>query len=122
MVVVDANAILRCLLKDQAEQFAKATAFFRRVQAGEILAYVSDAVLAECVYVLLKVYRVPRREIASGLASILSMRGLTAPDIQAQVAALRLFASESLDFVDALVLSIAERRGWAAFSFDRDVA
>ncbi len=39
--------------------------------------------LAECVYVLLKVYRVPKRRIADILSAVLSLRGTVDPDVAA---------------------------------------
>jgi hypothetical protein len=39
-----------------------------KVKADEANAYILEGVLVECVYVLLKVYRVPRGEITDKLS------------------------------------------------------
>jgi len=119
--VVDTNVILRYLLADHEGHFGRAKAFMDKVRDGEIRAYVSDAVLAECVYVLLKVYEVPKQRIADSLSAILSLRGTTGPNVAAMQSALGTFAVRNIDFVDALVLAVAEHNNWPCFSFDRDV-
>ena len=121
-VVVDSNVILRYLLADNQEQHESARRLFDRAMAGQVAISVPDAVAAECAYVLLKVYRVPRPEISRSLQSLLSMRGVAASSGMATLQALRTFGQGRIDFVDALVLAVAEANGWEAFSFDHDVA
>jgi len=121
-VIVDANVILRFLLEDDAAQFTQAKLFFDDVRRGTTSAYLSEAVLAECVYVLLKVYKVPRSEISDSLSSVVSMRGVAAAHPVAMLDALDRFASGKLDFVDTLLLALADETGWSVFSFDDDVS
>lgn len=120
--VVDTNVILRYLLADHEEHFDQAKAFMDQVRDGRVRAYVSDAVLAECVYVLLKVYGVPKKRIAESLSAVLSLRGATGADVGAMQSALKTFAGRNIDFVDALVLALADHNDWPSFSFDRDLA
>ncbi|MHB8765733.1 MAG: PIN domain-containing protein [Deferrisomatales bacterium] len=119
--VLDTNVILRYLLADQPEQFERAKAFLDRVKVGDEEAYVSEGVLVECVYVLLKVYGVPRGEVADSLSAVLGYRGIVNGDRTPQMEALRRFAEANVDIVDALVDATARARGWTVFSFDRDL-
>ncbi len=77
--------------------------------------------LVECVYVLLKVYAVPRTEIADRLIGVLNYRGVVNEDRAIHVEALRLFSKKTVDIVDALVFAISRAKGWKQFSFDRDL-
>lgn len=119
--VVDANVILRLLLKDQPAHFAQAKAFFDTVRAGDANAHVPAAVLAECAYVLTKVYAVGRAETADHLLGLLDYRGLTT-DSPAIRVALGWYRDRNVDFIDALVVATARENGWQVFSFDRDLA
>jgi predicted nucleic-acid-binding protein len=119
--VVDANVVLRLLLQDEPAHFAQAKAFFDAVRAGEAGAHVPAAVLAECVYVLTKVYAVGRTETADHLLGLLDYRGLTT-DSPAVRTALGLYRDRNVDFIDALVVATARESGWQVFSFDRDLA
>lgn len=119
--VVDANVILRLLLRDEPRHFAQAKTFFEAVKGGEAGAHVPAAVLAECVYVLTRVYAVGRSETADHLLGLLDYRGLTTDSAAVRVA-LGLFRDRNVDFVDALVVVTARENGWQVFSFDRDLA
>ena len=119
--VVDANAIVRYLLADNAEQFARAKSFFERVRKGTQPAYIPESVVAETVYVLSKVYGVGRKEIAEKLSALLDYRGISEENRTILRTALSLFRDRNVDFVDALVAATARARGWRTFSFDRDL-
>jgi len=117
--VVDTNVILRYLLADHEAHYASASAFMAQVRTGLMQAYVCDAVIAECVYVLTKFYEVPRRAAAEQLTQLLAYRGLRGPDLGATRRALELFADGKIDFVDALVAASAWENGWVVESFDK---
>lgn len=59
--ILDTNVILRYLLKDNAKLFEQAKPFMDALKTGENQAYILEGVLVECVYVLLKVYQIPRQ-------------------------------------------------------------
>ena len=120
-VVVDANVILRYLLADHEEHSEYARQVFTRLRTGEQHGFIPEGVLVECVYVLLKVYAVPRREIAEKLSGLLAYRGMLADHKQLLLESLRLFHEKNIDIVDAIVHFIAEQRGWVVCSFDRDL-
>jgi len=117
--VVDANAVLSLLLGAEREHFERARAFFEGVRDGSESAYVPAAVLAECVYVLTRVYSVTRFDAATKLLALLDYRGLISePEVRR---ALELYRDKNVDFVDALVAATAREQGWKIFSFDRDL-
>jgi predicted nucleic-acid-binding protein len=119
--VIDANVILRYLLQDHLEHFQKAYEILEQVKTGQIGAYVPEGVLVECVYVLLKVYRVPRNEIATSLSGILHYAGIINENRPILIESLKLFRDNNVDIVDAIVFATAERKGWTVFSFDKDL-
>lgn len=119
--VVDANVILRYLLGDHPEYFEKANAFMSQLKVGEAHAYIPEGVLIECVYVLLKVYRVPRDEIADKLVALLSYKGVRSDNRTLLIKSLQVFNEQNVDIVDAIVHVTAEERGWQLLSFDKDL-
>ncbi len=119
-VVVDTNVIVRYLVGDQEEHFTKACAFWARVRSGEERAFIPESVLAETVYVLLKIYAVPRPEIADKLLRLLDYRGVVG-EIKVYREALKIFVRRKIDLVDAIVLAWAKNKGLQVFSFDHDV-
>jgi len=75
--VIDANVILRFFLADDDEKFLKAKAFLYKVEFGEEDVLMTEVIFAEVVWVLSKVYHVPRKEIAEKFSKIINYKGLT---------------------------------------------
>jgi predicted nucleic-acid-binding protein len=119
--VVDANVILRYLLSDHREHFQKAVQFMGQVKLGEVGAFIPEGVLVECVYVLLKFYKVPRSEIALSLENILNYKGIINDNRSILIKGLRLFQEKNVDIVDAIVHTISKEKKWLSFTFDKDL-
>mgnify|MGYP000035219440 CR=1 FL=1 len=117
--IVDANVLLRYLLRDDERLYRKAEGFFREVFAGRRFAYLLQAVVAEVVYVFAKVYRVPREEISEILLELLSRRGVRVQDKEVTLEALRLYGRKNLDFVDCLICAYGKSA--EVFSFDKGI-
>jgi predicted nucleic-acid-binding protein len=88
---------------------------------GEVEAFIPEGVLVECVYVLLKFYKVPRSEIARSLENILNYKGIINENRSILIKGLRLFQEKNVDIVDALVYTICKKKNWLGFTFDRDL-
>lgn len=58
--IIDANVILRFFLEDNEEKFQRSKAFFRKLEFGEDDALLTEIVFAEVIWVLQKVYSIPR--------------------------------------------------------------
>ncbi|OAQ19782.1 PIN domain-containing protein [Thermosulfurimonas dismutans] len=121
LIVVDTNVIIRYLIGDHPEHFEKARAFWEQVKLGEIRAFLPESVLAETIYVLLKVYGVPKDQAVDKLIRLLDYKGLEG-ELEVYREALILFGTKNIDIVDAIVLAWARIKGFRPFSFDRDVS
>ena len=119
--VIDTNVILRYLLDDHPDFSKLAKDFMSRIKTGDQECFIPEGVLVECVYVLLKLYQVPRAEIAGSLGGLLNYKGVVNQDRAVLKRALGLFEEKNVDIVDAIVHALAEERGWSCFSFDKDM-
>jgi len=114
----DTNAIIRYLIKDDLNQFATAEAFFTQVLNGAKKAIILEGVLVECIYILTKIYKVPREEAAVRLADLLLYKGIQNRDREELRAALNLFAEKNLDIVDCILCAKAWKNAAILFTFD----
>ncbi len=117
-ILPDTNVVLRYLLRDDAVQFAKAEEFFENVRVGKERAAILESVLVECVYILIKFYKVPKREAADILVGLLQYKGIANRDKKTLIEALRIFAEQNLDIVDCILLTRAKQGKERLFSFD----
>ena len=115
----DTNTILRYLLGDEPRLYEKAARFFEKVRVGEEKAVILESVLVECIYVLTKYYKVPKKEASAKLKELLHYRGFINDDRDELIEALTVFAEKSsLDIVDCILCAKARRPGMSLFTFD----
>ena len=115
---VDTNVLVRHLTGDPPEQAARATRLLSR--AGQLL--LPDLVLAEVVYVLESVYRVPRPRVAELARAIVAFPAIEVVDEPALLRALEVYELHRLDFADAYLVAEAEISGVnAVASFDKAI-
>jgi predicted nucleic acid-binding protein len=115
---VDTNVLVRHLTGDPPEQAARATRLLSR--AGQLL--LPDLVLAEVVYVLESVYRVPRPRVAELARAIVAFPAIEVVDEPALLRALEVYELHRLDFAGAYLVAEAEISGVnAVASFDKAI-
>ena len=120
--VIDTNIVLRFLLADHPDHFARAKELMDQVQAGKRKAYLAESVLAECLFVLTKFYKVPKEEAARRLDELLDYKGFTGDRLAILRSALAIFIANKIAFVDAVILAIAQHNGWHLETFDKALA
>lgn len=103
MEIVDANVVLRYLLKDHKSHFPKSRQIIEKKEL-----HIPAEVVAEIVYVLESVYQVPRPNI-------------TTTDTHALLEAFNIYKMNNIDFVDALLVSYNRVHNHVIHSFDKKV-
>ena len=118
--VIDANVILRFFLQDDEEQFRKTKPFVQRLELAKEEALITDIVFAEVVWVLNKVYDVPRLEIAERFSKLINYRGIkTIFSKELYAESLRLYAKHSMDIQDILLAVLARDKDCTIVTFDK---
>ncbi len=119
--IIDANWILRYLLHDDETLFAKASDVLEKAKTGGEKILIPESVLAECIYVLLKIYRVDRIAVAEKMGDLFSYKGVVNPDREDLVEAIHLFGRANFSIVDCLLLAKSKNHGWPLLTFDKDL-
>jgi len=119
--LVDANVILRYLLRDDETLFQKASEFLDKVRIGKEKTVILESVLAECVYVLLKIYGVDRSTVGDKLGGLLLYKGVANTDKKDLIDSLNLFAQTRLSFVDCLLCAKAKNNAMPLVTFDAEL-
>ncbi|MDO8743941.1 MAG: PIN domain-containing protein [Candidatus Brocadiaceae bacterium] len=115
----DTNMILRYLLGDEPRLYEKAAKIFEKVRIGEEKVVILESVLVECIYVLTKFYKVPKKEASAKLQELLHYRGVANDDRDELIEALTTFAEKtSLDIVDCILCAKAKNSNMSLFTFD----
>ena len=112
MILLDANYILRFLLKDNLEMY--------EISKNCIVnnnCTVSSEVLAEVVFVLLKVYKVTKKDIKESLINILEYDNIIINDKDTIIQSLKIFENKTLDFIDCILC--AKSKKYTVKTFDK---
>ncbi|KPQ13968.1 MAG: toxin-antitoxin system PIN family toxin component [Algoriphagus marincola HL-49] len=100
MEFIDANYILRYLLRDNANQYLKAKDIIENKPI-----FVPEFIFAEVVYVLEKVYAVSRLEIQTNLESLIKYPNIELNQKNVCIEALQIYSTHRIDFADALLIA-----------------
>jgi len=119
--LIDANVLLRYLLKDDEALFKKAYELLERVKDGKELIIIPGSVLAECVYVLLRIYKVDRQNIAEKLRLLFLYKGVVNPDKEDLVDSIKFFAQTNLSIVDCIICAKSVNNKMPIFTFDDEL-
>jgi predicted nucleic-acid-binding protein len=112
MIVLDTNYILRFLIKDNEEMYYEA-----RNSIKDNDCFIDNEVLAEVVFVLLKVYKISKNNIRISLEKFLSLPNIILNSKVTILKALEIFDERNLDFVDAILC--AKSKKYEVKTFDK---
>src|SRR5450756_869514 len=105
---LDTNILLRHLLGDHPAQSPRATAYFRRIEDGELKARISDTVVFETVFTLQRHYRQPKAKIREALAPLIELPGIVLPGKTRFRRVFELYVDFNLPFADAYHAALME--------------
>ena len=121
---IDANVILRFLRNDDPKQSPQAARLFQRAQVDESLQLiVSTVTIMEAFYVLVRPYKMARKDAAQLMRDLLGTGVLTCPEGAVVLDALSRITSQKDSFGDAYLAATAARDAEATVaSFDQGLA
>ena len=112
MKYVDTNIILRVILRDNEELSPLAREILKTNEC-----YVLPEVIPEAVYVLNKVYKFNRKDIANALLQLLPL--VVVKDVRLTRLALNYFAELNFDYVDCILLARNKLYGHQVATLDK---
>lgn len=117
---LDANIVLRFLLKDHPDFFKAALNLFTEAENGRITLHLHPLTLAEVVWTLQGYYGHSKGEIAKTLSGMIEADGLFVEEKDAVKRALRDYAEKNVDYIDAYLAALALIKGPATiYTLDR---
>lgn len=119
--IIDTNLIVRYLVNDEPNLYKKARDFFDLVKLGRIKAILEQTVLTETVFVLAKVYEIPRDKISSTLAGLLEYKGIYNYEKEVLLESLIIYAETNLHIVDCIIIAKAKLQSIEIVSFDQEL-
>ncbi len=120
-VLLDANVVLRFLVRDNEDLYAKSLTVIKDIESGKIEALLLDFIMAEIVYVLKRIYKVEKDAIANALKKLLLNDNIYTDNKIVTFEALDIYANKNIDFADAMLCAKKNLEGFEIISFDKDM-
>ena len=112
-IILDANAILRYILDDIKEQ----ADIVQEILLNEEILILPE-VIAEVIYVMYKIYKIPRDNILEYINNFLNDAKCGNKIL---INAVKTFGGRNFDFVDCLLFEYSKQKGYEVFTFDKDL-
>jgi len=119
--LIDTNIIMRFFVEDNEKHFLVSKALFEEVQLGVVKIEILSEVLMEVLFVMTKVYKIPKGIVIEKLKSLLLLDGVVNDDKAIYIDALNLMQHKKIDYVGALICTKNVLQGYGKISFDKDV-
>ena len=117
---VDANIFLRYLTNDIPEQAEAVALLLQQAADGKLKLVTNVMVMAELVWVMESVYKLPRQTIQEYIQIILNTPGLRISDEDMISQALSWYVGKNVDFIDAYNAAWMDESGLSRiFTFDQ---
>lgn len=111
--ILDANMILRFLIRDNEEMVDTAE---NLIDSSEVL--LTLEVATEVVFVLQKVYKQERSRIVDLIMRFAGLNNISVSEHSVLIKGLKIYAENNLDFVDCLLAAYSQHYGYEICTFD----
>lgn len=103
--LIDANIILRLLIKDNQEHRDIASQYFKELWAWAYIGVITPIILSECRYVMKSFYKITNQRIAQMLYITIHHPNIELEEKEECMLTLKLLEETSLDFADCYLLA-----------------
>ncbi len=122
MIAVDTNVIVRSLLDDDVEQSAAANRLLDGLTTHNP-GFVCREVVIELVWVLERVYKLPRATIGAAILELIASGDLIVENDRTMTYAAYRYMQGGVDFADLMILAAADdHEATPLYTFDRKLA
>ena len=116
----DTNFILRYLLADNPQMFAKVKEIFDQAKTGKVILIIEQAVFTEVIFVLSSFYKVPKDTITQILSDLLTYKGISS-EKEVFALALDYYSKYNMHVVGCLLLAKNKLASIPVLTFDEQL-
>lgn len=102
-VFIDTNIFIRFLTKDDVEKYNQCLKFFDLVELGKLRPYISNIVILEIQFVLIRLYKFPKDKVLEDISNLLSLRNLTLIEKSNTQEAISIYKKHNIKYPDCLI-------------------
>lgn len=120
--IIDTNVIIRFLIWDSNDVlFERSVEIMNKIENEEIYVYLLESVVVECIYVLVKFYKIPKNDVINDLKQILYLNNVINENKNTLIEGLNIYSLNNIDFVDCLIEANAILQWYEIITFDKKI-
>lgn len=117
-VIVDTNVLLRVILDEPSDNFVKAKKIIDGIERGRLLAIVSELVIAECIWVLMSVYKKTKSEILPIITELILRDNFEIRDKDVIAQSMEVFEQHNISWIDSYLYCLSKNTNTELITFD----
>jgi len=119
---IDTNVFIRFFVRDNSQQAQGLARLIERARKGELILHVIPVVVLEIVWVLERVYKWSRDEVAELIKALLNTPELKVHMKEVVTEAIGLYQSKKVKFADAFIACwVRKEGGKVLFTYDKEI-
>ena len=120
-VFLDSNIFLRYLVPENKTSHNECIAIIAAIENGHIVPYISNIVIQEILYILVKIYKFDKKTVLSWVSDLMNLRNLVLIEKTNTPKSVALYKKYSMKFGDCLI-AIQIPKGTILCTYDTDFA
>jgi len=117
-VIIDTNILLRLFTGETGLLQDEARKILNKIDNGKISALVNELVIAECIWVLLSVYKKTKPEVVEAIENIILRDGYEIRDKDIISESLNIFVKNNISWVDSYLYCQSKKLNLKLVTFD----
>lgn len=90
-------------MADDEKKFKDCLRLLEIIEKGKIRPYTSNIIILEIIFVLIRIYKFPKKKVLDGIKKILNLRNFTLIETTNAKEAIKIFKSHNVKFPDCLI-------------------
>lgn len=103
-IFLETSVFIRYFTRDNLEKFNDCLRLFELVEEGRFKPYTSNIVIAEIIFVLIGIYKIPKKKVLSAVEDILNMRNIVLVEKTRTLESVKLLKKLNIKYGDCLIV------------------
>jgi predicted nucleic-acid-binding protein len=108
IALLDTNVLVRFLTCDRSQKYRSLYIFFESLEYGKMQVELKLIVLFQVCFVLKSFYKVPKKDIATGIMNLFEYKGIIIKDKKNIRRMMEIWRDNTLDIVDCYLIACLE--------------
>ena len=117
-VILDTNILLRLFTIGDDVLQKESRKILNKVDQGKIIVLINELVVAECIWVLLSVYKKTKVEVIDAIKNIIFRDGFEVRDKDIISSSFNIFVNNNISWVDSYLYCQSKKLGLTLVTFD----